>query len=132
MWADWGFYQEATAAVGSAVARMMLLTTLASLLAFGHGLVALPPTVLVRNAGSGFVDRENLEDGEHTVKVYQHNSYAETNPRLGRQPIWNEAIVFDIQDPYQPVIIQLVNARQEQVLELSLDLNDAKLRDYSL
>ena len=78
------------------------------------------------------VDAQNLEDGEHTVKVYQHNSYAETNPRLGRQPIWNEAIVFDIQDPYQPVIIQLVNARQEQVLELSLDLNDAKLRDYSL
>ena len=42
------------------------------------------------------VDAQNLEDGEHTVKVYQHNSYAETNPRLGRQPIWNEAIVFDI------------------------------------
>lgn len=42
------------------------------------------------------VDAQNLEDGEHIVKVFQHNSYAETNQRLGTKPIWNEAIVFDI------------------------------------
>mmetsp|Transcript_18657 Transcript_18657/g.23279 ORF Transcript_18657/g.23279 Transcript_18657/m.23279 type:complete len:159 (+) Transcript_18657:275-751(+) len=70
------------------------------------------------------VDAQNLEDAQHQVKVFQDNSYAETNLRVGAAPIWNEAIVFDIKDPYQPVVIQLVNERQELVLEQALDLND--------
>ena len=52
--------------------------------------------------------------------------------RYGSQPIWNEAIVFDIRDPYQNVIIQLMNQRQEIILEQNLDLNDTKIRDYGL
>ena len=52
--------------------------------------------------------------------------------KYGSQPIWNEAIVFDIRDPYQNVIIQMINQRQEIILEQNLDLNDEKIRDYSL
>ena len=79
------------------------------------------------------VDAQNLEDGQqHVVKLFQDQSFAETNIRIGSSPIWNEAIVFDIKDPYQNVIIQLINSRQEVVLEQNLDLNDAKIRDYSL
>jgi len=55
------------------------------------------------------VDAQNLEESSHLVKVFQDNSYSETNVRIGTQPIWNEAIVFDIKDPYQPVVVQLVN-----------------------
>ena len=51
------------------------------------------------------VDAQNLEDGQHQVKVIQDNSYSQTNLRFGTAPIWNEAIVFDIKDPYQPVLI---------------------------
>ena len=40
--------------------------------------------------------------------------------------------MFDIKDPYQPVVIQLVNQRKELVLEHALYLNDNKIRDYSL
>ena len=79
------------------------------------------------------VDAQNLEDSsQHLVKLYQDQSFAETNARYGTQPIWNEAIVFDIRDPYQNVIIQLINQRQEIILEQNLDLNDAKIRDYGL
>ena len=79
------------------------------------------------------VDAQNLEEGgQHLVKIYQDSCFAETNVRYGNQPIWNEAHVFDIKDPYQNVIIQLMNERQEIVLEQNLDLNDAKIRDYSL
>ena len=70
------------------------------------------------------VDAQNLEDGQHQVKVVQDNSFAETNLRFGTAPIWNEAIVFDIKDPYRPVVIQLVNQSQELILEQYLDLND--------
>ena len=51
------------------------------------------------------VDAQNLEDGQHQVKVIQDNSYSQTNLRFGTAPIWNEAIVFDIKDPYRPVVI---------------------------
>ena len=51
------------------------------------------------------VNAENLEDTQHHVKVFQDDSYAETNVRIGTNPIWNEAIVFDIKDPYKPVEI---------------------------
>lgn len=66
----------------------------------------------------------------HFVKVFQDNSFAETNQRYGKAPIWNEAIVFDIKDPYQPVVIQLWH--EELILEHALDLNDEMIRDYSL
>lgn len=56
------------------------------------------------------VDAQNLEENsQFQVKVYQDNSYSETNVRASSQPVWNEAIVFDIKDPYQPLIVQLVN-----------------------
>ena len=78
------------------------------------------------------VDAQNLEDNsQYQVKVFQDNSYSETNVRAGTGPIWNEAIVFDIKDPYQPVIVQLVNQRLELVLESALDLNSSEIRDYS-
>ena len=48
--------------------------------------------------------------------------------KYGSQPIWNEAIVFDIRDPYQNVIIQMINQRQEIILEQNLDLNDELAR----
>lgn len=77
------------------------------------------------------VDAQNLEEGSHHVQVYQDNSYSETNVRIGSQPIWNEAIVFDVKNPYQNVIVQLRNQKQEIVLESQLDLNSPEIRDYS-
>ena len=79
------------------------------------------------------IDAQNIEDGSQTlVKLYQDQSFSTTAVKYGSQPIWNEAIVFDIRDPYQNVIIQMINQRQEIVLEQNLDLNDDKIRDYSL
>ena len=46
------------------------------------------------------VDAQNLDEAQHQVKVWQSDSYAETNLRIGVAPIWNEAIVFDIKDPF--------------------------------
>ena len=36
--------------------------------------------------------------------------------QTGSGPIWNEAIVFDVQDKDQPVVIQLVSLRNAAVL----------------
>ena len=77
------------------------------------------------------VDAQNLEDDQHQVKVWQNETYAETNLRAGTAPTWNEAIVFDIKDPYQPVIIQLVSPNGDLILEQAIDLNDQNIRDYS-
>ena len=34
---------------------------------------------------------------------------SETKEKEGSGPIWNEAILFDIIDPFQPIIIELVS-----------------------
>jgi len=49
----------------------------------------------------------------------------------GVAPIWNEAIVFDIKDSSEQVIIRLVNERNETIVEMPLNLNDANVRDFS-
>lgn len=52
------------------------------------------------------VDANNLSDDAKTlVVVRQDNSMSETAVRDGDGPIWNEAIVFDIRDPYQQVVL---------------------------
>jgi hypothetical protein len=77
------------------------------------------------------VDAQNLEEGNHFVAVFQGGSQSETNVRIGGSPIWNEAIVFDIQDPYKPVVVQLMNEGQECILESHLDLNSPEICEYS-
>ena len=52
------------------------------------------------------VDAVNLEDNKsYQIKVFQDNSMSETKVRDGSGPIWNEAILFDIVDTNQPVVI---------------------------
>lgn len=78
------------------------------------------------------VDAQNLRDDSQTiVMVKQDNSMSETNVRMGNGPIWNEAIVFDIKDPYQPVVLQMISVdSQKTILESTIDLNLHEVRDY--
>ena len=58
------------------------------------------------------VDAVNLPENSTTfVKVIQDGASSQTNQRTGGGPIWNEAIVFDIYDPTQPVEVQLLDSR---------------------
>ena len=67
------------------------------------------------------------------MKVTQDNSVAETNQRVGNAPIWNEAIVFDIADPTQMIIIELLDSRGNLELRHELNLKyDNRLIDYSV
>lgn len=77
------------------------------------------------------VDAQNLENGSYLVKVSQDNSYAETNVRTGEQPIWNEAIVFDIADPSKVITVELSNSAQGTILKHELMLTDPRLTEYS-
>lgn len=55
------------------------------------------------------VDAVNLPDNKnYQVKVYQGESFSETNIREGSGPIWNEAILFDIKDTKAPIIVEIV------------------------
>ena len=67
------------------------------------------------------------------MKVTQDNSVAETNERFGNAPIWNEAIVFDIVDPTQMIIIELLDSSGNLWLKHELNLRyDNRLIDYSV
>lgn len=67
------------------------------------------------------------------MKVTQDNSVAETNERVGNAPIWNEAIVFDIADPTQMVVIELLDSSGNIELRHELNLKyDNRLIDYSV
>jgi len=73
------------------------------------------------------VDAVNLPDkSNYQVKVFQDNSMSETKVREGTGPIWNEAILFDIFNTKEPVIIQIVSVGvlggEEIVLENMLSL----------
>ena len=78
------------------------------------------------------VDAQNLEDSSFFVRVQQHNSYSTTNVRVGSNPIWNEAIVFDIHNPYEHVVVEVVNDKSNTpVIKNELDLRSDEIRDYS-
>ena len=78
------------------------------------------------------VDAQNLNAGNYVVKIEQDGQQAETNQKDGEAPIWNEAIVFDIKDPDQPVIIQLTDKRTGEVIfQYELDLTNDDMKDYS-
>ena len=77
------------------------------------------------------VDAQNLKSSTHTVKLFQDESSAETNPRDGDSPIWNEAIMFDIIDPRPELVIKVVDYYQNEVLTHELSLNDDIIRNYS-
>ena len=83
------------------------------------------------------VDAVNLGDDEtldYQVKVFQDNSMSETKQREGPGPIWNEAILFDISDAEQPVVVQVViaNRNEEVVLQSEISLSEGLVRDYTL
>ena len=65
------------------------------------------------------VDAVNLESNKsYRIKVFQDNSMEETKPKEGPGPIWNEAILFDIADTNQPVVIQLVTVGGRETVAL--------------
>ena len=52
--------------------------------------------------------------------------------RVGSNPIWNEAIVFDIHNPYEMVVVEVVNDKSNtSVIKNELDLRSDEIRDYS-
>jgi hypothetical protein len=55
------------------------------------------------------VDALNLPKGENTtVVVEQGGTQAETdNAVSGENPIWNEAIIFKISNPHEPLILTI-------------------------
>ena len=57
------------------------------------------------------VDAVNLQENiESYVKVQQGHCESQTNLRVGAGPIWNEAIVFNIEDPEKVVNVMLVDS----------------------
>jgi hypothetical protein len=50
------------------------------------------------------------------VVITQHDSRGESKPKQGKDPIWNEAIVFDIEDMAKPFIIRLMSTSTGQTL----------------
>ena len=57
---------------------------------------------------------------------------SETKFRVGGGPIWNEAIIFDIADQLQPIVVQLVTSRNEVILENDISLMEEQIRDYRM
>ena len=57
---------------------------------------------------------------------------SETKFRVGGGPIWNEAIIFDIADQLQPIVVQLVTSRNEIILENDISLMEEQIRDYRM
>lgn len=57
---------------------------------------------------------------------------SETKFRVGAGPIWNEAIIFDIADQLQPIVVQLVTSRNEVILENDISLMEEQIRDYRM
>lgn len=79
------------------------------------------------------VDAVNLDENTNSqVKVYQDQSMSETKFRVGGGPIWNEAIIFDIHDQMQPIVVQLVTSRNEIILENDISLLEEQIRDYRM
>ena len=79
------------------------------------------------------VDANYLAETASTfVRVIQDKSMSQTNVRVGSGPIWNEAIVFDIRDPTQPLIVQLRDQRETILFESIVDLTTREIKDYSL
>ena len=75
------------------------------------------------------VDAINLpENGQSRVRVQQANAQETTEARVGDGPIWNEAIIFNISDPSQRLIIQLEDINGNVFIRDDIDLNDH--RDY--
>lgn len=48
--------------------------------------------------------------------ITQHDSRGESKPKQGKDPIWNEAIVFDIEEMAKPFIIRLMSTSTGQTL----------------
>ena len=79
------------------------------------------------------VDAVNLaEDRRWQVLVYQDKSMSDSTWRQGSGPIWNEAFLFDIKNPYNPVQIILRDESEGEVINQSLDLNQNNYRDYRI
>ena len=79
------------------------------------------------------VDAVNLDENTSSqVKVYQDHSMSETKVRVGSGPIWNEAIIFDITDQFQPIVVQVVTTRGEVILENDISLMEDQIRDYRM
>ena len=52
------------------------------------------------------IDANELPEGKmYRVRCVQEKSAAETNDRVGSEPIWNEAIVFNIHDPSSRLVV---------------------------
>jgi len=63
----------------------------------------------------------------HRVILEQGGHQAETdNAAVGKDPIWNEAIIFKISEPNKPFTVTIVNSSDEVVLCDSLMLDNFK------
>ena len=74
------------------------------------------------------VDAVNLPSGDaHKVILEQGGHQAETdNAAVGKDPIWNEAIIFKITEPKKPFTVIIRNQDEEEVLRASLSLENYK------
>ena len=78
------------------------------------------------------VDAVNLpENCQSYVNVAQGGCDSTTNVRVGSGPIWNEAIVFNIVDPSQMVLIQVMDDYNGRIIfQSQIDLTDDEIRNY--
>ena len=89
-------------------------------------------TTLIRNDAIlklHIVDAENLPNSASTlVQARQDQASSQTNQQSGTGPIWNEAIIFDIKNEIQPLVITLRDASGRQIIQETLKLQNHK--DY--
>ena len=78
------------------------------------------------------VDAQNLEDSSYKVRVQQDNFASDSNVRFGSNPIWNEAIVFDINNPQEHVVVEVIDeSTGNSCIKNELDLRSEEIMDYS-
>lgn len=76
------------------------------------------------------IDAENLPSNiDASVHARQDQSSSKTNKQSGSGPIWNEAIIFDIKNEMQPLVITLKDESGRSILSENIDLMEHK--EYS-
>lgn len=73
------------------------------------------------------IDARYLNPTDNTfVRVEQKGREGRTKTKQGTGPIWNEAVVFEIDDIDEDLHVQLVSEKTGEIWTEQIDLNDVK------
>ncbi len=72
------------------------------------------------------VEAQNLPNRQHKVVAKLGKAKAESNFQNGTEPIWNQAMTFDVKTEEEPFVISVVDNFGTTVLSESIRLKDHK------